>query len=130
MLLLRGPQTAAELRTRTERMHPFGSVTEVEEALHSLGDREEPLVERLERQPGQKEARYADLLVGSRPVSSSVRTEIAPPPAPVVASEPQTDLAAEVAALRAEVASLRAEVTGLRAITAGAPRSDRPQIPQ
>ena len=64
VLLLRGPQTASELRTRTERLHPFGDVSEVDETLRHLGGRNEPLVARLERQPGQKENRWAHLLGG------------------------------------------------------------------
>src|SRR2546423_4804970 len=64
VLALRGPQTVGELRTRTERMHDFASLSEVEETLEGLGARDEPLVVRLERQPGQKEARYAQLLGG------------------------------------------------------------------
>lgn len=64
VLLLRGPQTASELRTRTERLHPFEDADEVEETLRHLGGRAEPLVARLERQPGQKENRWAHLLGG------------------------------------------------------------------
>lgn len=118
VLLLRGPQTAAELRARTERMHPFGSVTEAEEALQSLSDRSEPLVERLERQPGQKEARYADLLVGSGPSPTPFeRTEPGPVPAP---TDDVARLTAEIRQLRAEVEQLRIE---LRAATAPAQES-------
>ncbi|MBK5306799.1 MAG: DUF480 domain-containing protein [Frankiaceae bacterium] len=97
VLLLRGPQTAAELRARTERMHPFGAAAEVEEALRAMSERDEPLVELLPRQPGKKEARYADLLVGTGP-------------APAVAADELTDLRAENAALRAEIARLGAEL--------------------
>ena len=78
VLALRGPQTVGELRTRTERMHEFTSLSEVEEVLEGLAARDEPLVVRLERQPGQKEARFAQLLAGppdaataSAPSSSS-----------------------------------------------------------
>ncbi len=68
VLLLRGPQTVGELRTRSERMYPFASLEEVEAALERLATRhEEPLVERLERQPGQKEARYTHLLAARAP---------------------------------------------------------------
>ena len=68
VLLLRGPQTTGELRTRTERMYAFSSLDEVEATLDRLATRhEEPLAERLERQPGQKEARYAHLLGGRAP---------------------------------------------------------------
>jgi hypothetical protein len=76
VLALRGPQTVGELRTRTERMHDFAGLSEVEEALEGLAAREEPLVVRLERQPGQKEARYAQLLGG--PVDAAYTTPAAP----------------------------------------------------
>jgi uncharacterized protein YceH (UPF0502 family) len=71
VLMLRGPQTAAELRTRTERLHRFGSVPDVEETLTRLAGRE--LVERQERRPGEREERWRQLL-GGEPAS-------APPPA-------------------------------------------------
>src|SRR5688572_10947251 len=71
VMALRGPQTVGELRTRTERMHDF-SLSEVEETLEALAARAEPLVVRLERQPGQKEARYAQLLGG--PVDAAAGT--------------------------------------------------------
>lgn len=64
VLMLRGPQTAGELRTRTERLHPFASQEEVDDALRRLAGRNEPLVARLERRPGQKESRWAHLLGG------------------------------------------------------------------
>jgi uncharacterized protein YceH (UPF0502 family) len=64
VLLLRGPQTAGELRTRTERLHPFATQEEVDDALRRLAGRNEPLVSRLERRPGQKESRWAHLLGG------------------------------------------------------------------
>jgi len=98
VLLLRGPQTSGELRSRTDRMHAYGSVAEVEQVLDGLAARVEPLVVRLGRQPGQKEARYADALVP--------RTAEAP--------VPSVEAPDEVAALRAEVAALRAEVADLR----------------
>jgi uncharacterized protein len=64
VLMLRGPQTGSELRTRTERLHPFANQEEVDEALRELAGREEPLVARLERQPGQKESRWAHMVGG------------------------------------------------------------------
>ncbi len=64
VLLLRGPQTPGELRGRTERMHGFGDLSEVQSALQRLIDREPPLVAMLPRQPGTKESRYAHLLSG------------------------------------------------------------------
>jgi uncharacterized protein YceH (UPF0502 family) len=62
LLLLRGAQTPGELRTRSERMHPFGSVQEVEEALQRMAGIDEPLVRELPRRPGQKENRWIHLV--------------------------------------------------------------------
>jgi uncharacterized protein YceH (UPF0502 family) len=117
VLLLRGPQTAAELRARTERMHPFGTVGDVEQQLQVLADREEPLVEHLPRQPGQKESRYADALVGTgavAPLTTSTGTADPPREAAVGPAPDRDQLAAEVAALRADVAALRQEIAELR----------------
>lgn len=85
VLLVRGPQTAGELRTRTDRAGGFESVAEVEAVLHALAGRTpDPLVVRLERRPGQKEERWAHLLCGEvvetshldtpRPVRSGAST--------------------------------------------------------
>jgi uncharacterized protein len=63
VLMLRGAQTIGELKQRTERLHAFGSLAEVDEALHALAQRE--LVARLERRPGQKEERWTHLLGGA-----------------------------------------------------------------
>jgi uncharacterized protein YceH (UPF0502 family) len=62
VLMLRGPQTPGELKSRTERLHPFASLAGIEAVLDRLIDRE--LAERLPRLPGQKEARYRQLLGG------------------------------------------------------------------
>ncbi|MDQ1728350.1 MAG: uncharacterized protein QOD33_475 [Pyrinomonadaceae bacterium] len=65
VLLLRGPQTTGELATRAFRLHEFSGLEEVEATLNTLLAREpDPLVKRLARQPGQKEARFAHLLAG------------------------------------------------------------------
>ena len=63
VLMLRGPQTPGELKSRTERLYPFPSLEDVHRTLQDLADRE--LVERLERRPGQKEERYRQLLGGA-----------------------------------------------------------------
>src|SRR5437763_76870 len=63
VLLLRGSQTVGELRARTERLADFADLAAVEATLDRLAARDDPLVTRLERQPGQKEARFATLLV-------------------------------------------------------------------
>lgn len=108
VLLLRGPQTLAELRARTERMHPFDTLEQVEEALEALADRDEPLIARLERQPGRKEARYRQLLVEGVAARAALLAE-APPSAGLTL----TGLAQVVELLRAEVAGLRARVEAL-----------------
>jgi uncharacterized protein YceH (UPF0502 family) len=64
VMLLRGPQTLGELRTRTERLYEFSNLGEVQETLDGLIRRDDPLVVRLPVQPGQKEARFAHLLSG------------------------------------------------------------------
>jgi uncharacterized protein len=113
VLLLRGPQTMAELRARSERMHPFEAVAQVEEALEALAARDEPLVTRLERQPGRKEARYGQLLATTGPTPAGPSPGLTPagppPPGPTLAA-----LSREVAELRHEVAELRARVQLLR----------------
>jgi uncharacterized protein len=110
VLLLRGPQTLAELRARSERMHPFDTLAQVQETLDVLTNRDDPLVARLERQPGRKEARYGQLLADverthARPLSDQT-------------SAPDTltlvSLSREVELLRGEVAELRTEIDRLR----------------
>lgn len=64
LLLLRGPQTPGELRSRSERMHSFDDLSAVQSSLQHLMRREPPLVKPLPRQPGTKETRYAHLLSG------------------------------------------------------------------
>ena len=70
VLLLRGAQTLGELRGRADRLYEFSGLGEVQETLDNLMRRDEPLVARLERQPGQKEVRYAHLLSGEIDVSA------------------------------------------------------------
>lgn len=110
VLLLRGPQTLAELRARSERMHAFATLAQVQVALDALTDRDDPLVARLERQPGRKEMRYGQLLVeveqGNRHAQLSDQS---PPPGGVTLA----GLARDVELLRAEVAALRSQVDGL-----------------
>ncbi|MDQ2746976.1 MAG: YceH family protein [Acidobacteriota bacterium] len=64
LLMLRGAQTLGELRERTGRLYEFSGLGEVNETLDNLMRRDEPLIVKLERQPGQKEVRYAHLLAG------------------------------------------------------------------
>lgn len=111
VLALRGPQTVGELRTRTERLHEFGSLSEVEEALEGLAARPDPLVVRLERQPGQKESRYAHLLGGAVEAEAPVGASAPPAPADTPESgDRMAALEARVAALETALAELRAEL--------------------
>ncbi len=113
VLLLRGPQTPGELRFRTERMHPFATVEHVQEVLEALAGRAEPLVTRLERQPGRKEVRYAELVVAGGPVAVTAPGSAERAAVPVAVDEVGA-LREQVAELRAEVASLRADVAALQ----------------
>jgi hypothetical protein len=106
-LMLRGPQTAGELRINSERLHRFADIGSVEVFLEELATRPEAqggaLVVKLPRRPGEREQRWAHLLGGPVEVVQ-------------VADDVTEDAASEVAALRREVALLRAEVEELRAI--------------
>ena len=129
VLMLRGPQTLAELRGRTERMVRFADLHEVEAELDALAARDEPLVVRLARGPGQKEDRYASVPGhvddGAPPaVTEPARhapvagpgsaAEGAPTPAAPGRAAGPGDLGVQVERLRSEVARLGAEVEGLR----------------
>jgi uncharacterized protein len=103
VLMLRGPQTPGELKQRTERLHEFGDLDAVADAVERLIGRE--LVARLGRRPGQKEERYAQLL-GEGDASPE-----APAPAAAPAAEAAPDLAARVEALEARVAALERVVS-------------------
>ena len=100
VLMLRGPQTPGELKQRTERLHPFADLAEVEETLERLIERD--LVARLERRPGQKEERFAQLLGGE--VEDAAAAEAA---RLALARDP---LEERVAALEAELAAIKAEL--------------------
>jgi uncharacterized protein YceH (UPF0502 family) len=111
VLLLRGPQTPGELRGRTERMHRFDELTDVQAGLQKLMEREPALVAVLPRQPGTKESRYAHLLSGA--VESMPRAPVA---ATYVPREPGAGAGLEerVVHLEATVAELRQEMAALR----------------
>ena len=122
ILMLRGPQTAGEIRTRTGRMHEFKSVAEVETGLQFLIDKYPPIVAKLPLAPGSREPRYGQLLAGEEALarestagayggSASGSGEGGGSRAERVAQLEQ-----EVASLREEVAALAAQVAELRAV--------------
>ncbi|HKX00092.1 MAG TPA: YceH family protein [Bryobacteraceae bacterium] len=105
VLMLRGPQTAGELRSRSERMHNFDDLADVEAALARLAERTPPLVERLPRNAGEKEPRFMHLLGGE--------IERAHPAAPVRESN-TPPLEERVVKLEADLAELKRQFEQFR----------------
>lgn len=105
LLMLRGPQTPGELRSRSGRLYDFASVADVETGLQFLIDKYPPLVARLARAPGTKEARYAHLLSGEEAIEQIEASAAG-------GASPRAD---RVSALEAEVQALRAEIERLSA---------------
>ena len=109
VLMLSGAQTVGEIRTRGTRLYEFSGLEEVEQALHSLSTKDsEPMVIKLPRQPGQKEARFAHLLAGEVNVEQMLEE-----PASNRAARRASD-SEKVAGLEEKVATLSAEVESLR----------------
>ena len=112
-MLLRGPQTPGELRTRTGRLANFTDVKEVEATLEKLATREAgALVVKLPREAGKRESRYQHLLSGEVDVEAFA-TASSGVAAPSESSEKLEELESEVASLRTEVAELKALVESL-----------------
>jgi hypothetical protein len=114
-LMLRGPQTPGELRGRASRLHPFEDLSALHSALQRLIQREPPLVQLLPRQPGTKEARYAQLLSGDV-VESASQSQPETPAMAAHAAEHDTvaHLQEELAALKAEIADLKRQFADFR----------------
>jgi uncharacterized protein len=115
VLLLRGPQTPGELRGRTERMHRFEDLSDVQAVLQRLMQREPPLVKTLSRQPGEKESRSVHLLSGDVEDAGEVRSSVSR----LAASSPADGdrlarLEDEVASLHREVGDLKQELENFR----------------
>lgn len=109
-LLLRGPQSAGELRTRCNRMTAVADVAEVEAALHTLeAHASGPFVVRLPRIAGTRDARYAHLLSGEASVAESLAAATASP-----AAISRSGLADRVESLEAQVATLQRELAEIR----------------
>ncbi len=105
VLMLRGPQTAGELRLNCERLHKFADISAVEAFLQELAERPDgAMVVELPRQPGARENRWAHLLGGTPAIEATA-----------TAAEPDADIgASEIAALKANVARLETEVVTLK----------------
>jgi uncharacterized protein YceH (UPF0502 family) len=113
-LLLRGPQTPGELRSRAERMHPFEDLGQVQSTVQRLAQREPPLVKMLPRQPGTKEARYAHLLSGDVQFQAPAATPETAVTHNTADSERMARLENYVAALQNEVANLKQQLAEFR----------------
>ena len=112
VLMLRGPQTLGELRTRSERLFTFDSMGEVEETLHALAARPaQPLVAKLPRQPGTKEGRYAQLLSGTNDAAKHATEPTLRPEPATLAVRAENE---RIAKLEEETSVLRQELTQLR----------------
>jgi uncharacterized protein YceH (UPF0502 family) len=120
VLMLRGPQTVGEIRGRTGRLHEFAELREVEETLDGLARRDEPLVVKLPRQTGRKDARYTHLLSGTpefeepaeeHSAQASTRT---PSSTRAADGERVARLESEVERLSGEVAELRSQLEEFR----------------
>jgi len=105
-LMLRGPQTLGELRSRAERMYRFEDLESLEATLQKLSERQPPLVKKLPRLPGTKEARYAHLLAGDQPEWSIGAAEPAPYPDSHAPDERVAQLAAEMEEIKRQLVNL------------------------
>jgi len=110
VLMLRGPQTAAELRVNCERLHRFADISSVEAFLEELAEKEPPRVLRLARAPGSREARWAHLLCGETGLQAAAAAEAADAGGP-----PPGVAASELAALKAELGRAQARIDALEA---------------
>ncbi len=112
-LMLRGPQTAAELRLNTERLHRFADVSSVEAFLDELSTKEPHRVVKLARAPGEREARWAHLLCGEPvlPAAGAGRADGFVGTADMAGADVS---AGELAAVKAELARVSSEVANLR----------------
>jgi len=114
LLLLRGPQTPGELRSRSERMHSFDDLSAVQSSLQHLMRREPPLVKPLPRQPGTKETRYAHLLSGDVAQAEPELKVKADTLDRSVDGDRVRQLEEEIARLKNEVADLKQEFAQFR----------------
>jgi uncharacterized protein len=119
-LLLRGPQTPGELRSRAERMQHFDDLDAVNSTLRHLIERDPPLAKLLPRQPGTKEARYTHLLSGDVPVAESESTPLRSTksviafPSAAASAAPASLSVDRITALEQKVTALQQEISDLK----------------
>ncbi|HEV2197412.1 MAG TPA: YceH family protein [Candidatus Acidoferrum sp.] len=114
LLLLRGPQTPGELRSRSERMHSFDDLNAVQSSLQHLMKREPPLVKPLPRQPGTKETRYAHLLSGDVVHTETESKMHANSGEHSADGDRLRELEGEIVALKSEIADLKQQFAQFR----------------
>ena len=105
ILMLRGPQTVGEIRGRTERLHPFETLEEVQKTLQTL--EEWGYVKLLPRRPGRKESRYAHLLSGAPETKEEEKTAGIDSPLRATENEALAQLQEEVTSIRQELEALK-----------------------
>lgn len=114
VLLLRGPQTAGEIRTRTNRLCDFKDVREAEQVLNDLAEHAKgPFVVKLPKEPGKRDSRYMHLFSGEVDLDALQQAAASAAPVSSAASERIEALESEVEALKQEVAELKALVESL-----------------
>jgi uncharacterized protein YceH (UPF0502 family) len=114
-LLLRGPQTPGELRSRSDRMYHFEALEDVISTLDRLAQRDPPLARILPRQPGTKESRYTHLFCGEPEIDATdASLEPAPSPGNAGAADRLTQLEEEVTCLRQELTGVQQELAAFR----------------
>jgi uncharacterized protein YceH (UPF0502 family) len=114
VLMLRGPQTAAELRQNSERLHRFADISSVEGFLEEMAEKQPPRVMKLARAPGAREARWAQLLCGELQGETAWTPGSEPPALGGMAASSVSS--GELAALKAELTRQGAELAELRAL--------------
>jgi uncharacterized protein YceH (UPF0502 family) len=114
VLLLRGPQTPGELRSRADRMYHFEALEDIVSTLDRLAQREQPLARVLPRQPGTKESRYTNLFSAEPPMSDVVESQDVPRTSPERQSKGPSPATAAVNSTADRLSALEEEVSGLR----------------
>ena len=113
-LLLRGPQTPGELRSRADRMYRFDDLGQVQSTLKRLMERDPPLAKMLARQPGTKEARYRQLLLGDVQIQARETAPEAATEGSISSSERMGRIENDVRLLQSEVAELKEQLAAFR----------------